>query len=175
MRLPGQFRGFLTAIRALRDRCEGVAAIEFSLIALPFFFLLFVILETGYFFLLSMLLENASAEGARQIRTGIVQKEPTPDEALAALKKRVCDTVYLIKCNDLIFDVRSFTDFSDYKTKSQLAEPDPPPPPAFDPGDPGSTVIVSVKYNWSFMTPLLGSVVDTNQMIATVAFRNEPF
>jgi len=49
-------------LQALRAGRDGVAAIEFSMVALPFFFLLFVILETGYFFLLTILLNGAAVE-----------------------------------------------------------------------------------------------------------------
>jgi Flp pilus assembly protein TadG len=127
-------------LQALRAGRDGVAAIEFSMVALPFFFLLFVILETGYFFLLTILLNGAAVEGARQVRTGQIQQEPTPAESLAALKKRVCDTVYLIPCSDLIFDVQSFTDFPSIANAPIPATQNDA---TFNPGVRGSTVVVT--------------------------------
>ena len=85
-------------MQALRREQDGVAAIEFSMIAIPFFIFLFAILETGYIFLLSILLEGATAEGARQVRTGVV-KVGTP----AVFQNLVCTNMYgMIDCGDFI-------------------------------------------------------------------------
>lgn len=153
---------------------ESVAAIEFSLVAFPFFLLLFMILETGYFFLFAIELEGAAAEGARQIRTGAIQQAATPAAALTNLQTAVCSKIYLSGCSDLIFDVQSYDDFNSI--------PSPPPAPpatqaeaAFLPGNPGSTVVVKLIYNWHFITPLISNIIDTKQLISTVAFRNEPY
>ena len=161
--------------QALCSRRDGVAATEFALVAFPLFFLVFVILETGYFYIFSILLNGAAAEGARQVRTGVVQQELTLELRKAALKKRVCDNVFLIKCGDLIFDVRNFDDFPSSQTDPPDALPETQELAKFEPGNPGSTVIVRVIYPWSFMTPLIEGLVDVKQMIATVAFRNEPY
>ena len=137
-----QMRRSLKKLQAFRDRRDGVAALEFSLVALPLFFLLFVILETGYFFLLSL------------------------------LQTIVCDKVFLIGCSDLIFDVHNFTDFDGITGIPAL--PTTQASATFAPGNPGSTVVVRVIHNWSFITPFIVGVIDVKQMVSTVAFRNEP-
>jgi Flp pilus assembly protein TadG len=158
---------------ALRSRRDGVAAVEFSLVALPFFALLVAILETGYFYFLAVQLQGAAAEGARQVRTGVVQQAETTELALADLKTRVCNNVTSIGCSDLIFDVRSYLNFE--------AISETPPPlilpedAAFLPGSAGSTVVVRVAYTWNFVTPFLKTVIDKKQLVSTITFRNEPF
>ncbi len=52
-----------------RDR-RGATAIEFALIALPFFALMMAILETFLTFFASQTIETAVNRGARLIRTG---------------------------------------------------------------------------------------------------------
>ena len=85
---------------------RGAVAVEFALLAIPFFVVLFGILETGYLFLVAIVLEGATADGARQIRTGFVQQSGDP---LTALSTLVCDNMFnLVTCGDLIFDVRNF-------------------------------------------------------------------
>ena len=53
-----------------RKRREGSNAIEFGLVALPFFLLLFGILEIGLMLLVDALVETAASDAARQVRTG---------------------------------------------------------------------------------------------------------
>jgi Flp pilus assembly protein TadG len=163
-------RKTLNKLRACCDRDDGVAAVEFALVAFPFLFLLFVILETGWFFVLAILIEGAAAEGARQVRTGVVQSAPTP---ATDLQTRVCDNVFfLIGCGDLIIDVNSSVDFTNIVLPSLPATQGGA---TFTPGGPGSIVVVRVIYNWSFLTPFLQDVINIKQMVSTVAFRNEPY
>ena len=55
-----------------RDR-RGATAIEFSLLALPFVFAMFAILEYGYVYLINASMDNAVALSSRLIRTGQAQ------------------------------------------------------------------------------------------------------
>ncbi|WP_460351269.1 TadE/TadG family type IV pilus assembly protein, partial [Pseudoneobacillus sp. C159] len=62
-------------------RREGSNAIEFGLVALPFFLLLFGILEIGLMLLVDALVETAASDAARQVRTGQAQtQELTPEQ-----------------------------------------------------------------------------------------------
>ena len=53
--------------RVLRNE-DGATAVEFALIAAPFFFLLFAMLEVAAVFFTGTVLENAVLEAARQLR-----------------------------------------------------------------------------------------------------------
>ena len=59
--------------RAFRRNNRGSAAVEFSLIAVPFFALFFAIVETGIVFFASQVLETATQDSARMIMTGQAQ------------------------------------------------------------------------------------------------------
>jgi Flp pilus assembly protein TadG len=67
-------RGLRAARAISRDR-RGSVAIEFSLIAIPFFMLLFGVLEVGIIFFGSSMLEKATADAGRLIRTGQAQEQ----------------------------------------------------------------------------------------------------
>ncbi len=160
-------------LQALSRERDGVAAIEFSMIAIPFFIFLLAILETGYIFLLSILLEGATADGARQVRTGVVTAA-TP----AAFQNLVCTNMYgMIDCGNFIYDVRNFTNFADITPE---AVPANQASATFAPGDPGDVVVVRVMYSWNFITPFLENLLGvdaygTRHLVSSVAFRNEPF
>ena len=63
------------SVRALsRDR-RGSVAVEFSFIAIPFFMLLFGVLETGLVFFGNSMLDKATADAARLVRTGQAQAQ----------------------------------------------------------------------------------------------------
>ena len=66
--------GFRSLIRRFIKAKDGVAAVEFALIAAPFFMLLFAILEVAMIFFSSLVLENGVINAARTIRTGEFQK-----------------------------------------------------------------------------------------------------
>jgi len=58
--------------RYLKNR-EGTAAIEFAILAIPFFMLLFAILELAIVFFINSTLTHSVSEASRQIRTGNFQ------------------------------------------------------------------------------------------------------
>ena len=62
--------------------CEdrrGAAAVEFAIIAIPFFFLIFGLLEVCLLFIISTVLEHSISETSRQIRTGQAQESGFTD------------------------------------------------------------------------------------------------
>ena len=60
-------------IGRLIRRGEGAAAVEFALIALPFFALVLVILETGLMMFANAAVQASLTAAARMIRTGQIQ------------------------------------------------------------------------------------------------------
>src|SRR5215813_8073329 len=66
---------------------SGSTLVEFSLIAFPFIVLLFGAFDIGFYYWGSQELENATAYGARLIRTGQVQ---TAGINQAQLKAQIC-------------------------------------------------------------------------------------
>lgn len=184
MRVLSQFE--LRRFRRYRLNSDGATAIEFALLAIPFFMLLFAILELAIIFFISSTLSHAVSESGRQIRTGNFQ-----NCGKAAFKAAVCDKMAgLGSCTKrLRIDVVSASSFS------VITLPDIPTPPVPAPGDPdpvipngdynesasGEPVIVRATYYHSLMLPpeltRLENSPGTGNHVITVstAFRNEPF
>jgi len=179
----------LTRFGGLGRNSSGSSALEFALLAGPFLLLVFGILAVGLLFAANMTLENAVAQGARFIRTGQAQGQGFD---AGKFKSEVCK--YLtspLSCGGLKLDVRTFSSFgssnltnpldSSGNLKSQFS---------YAPGVGGDVVIVRAFYEWGLLATLPIMPIWNNQsvdtrlsnmqngnrlLIATVAFRNEPF
>lgn len=159
-------------------RAEGGAtAVEFALVGLPFLMLIFAIIELGLVFLVSITLETAVADVGRTIRTGQVQ---TGGGTAATFKTAVCNKLSWLgsKCQGALqIDVRTFSDFA--SSSSSSANLTVPTAMNWDPGSPGSIVLVRAYYTWPLITPLLTTGLqsaDGKRIIyAATAFSNEPY
>src|SRR5215469_9985438 len=81
--------------RLIKTEC-GVTMVEFALVALPFFLLLMGAFDIGFYYWGSEELENATAYGARLVRTGQVQAAGMTQ---AQLKGAICSqTAALVGC-----------------------------------------------------------------------------
>jgi Flp pilus assembly protein TadG len=91
--------------RFRRDR-RGSAAVEFSLIAVPFFALFFAIVETGIVFFAGQLLEAGVQDSSRLIYTNQITNTNT---TAAQFKADLCNRVsVLMSCTNLDIDVKYF-------------------------------------------------------------------
>ena len=181
MRLAGLKPSFKPAPwRRLRRDQKGATAVEFAMIAAPFFFLLFAMIEIAAVFFTGTVLENAVLEAARQIRTGQAQ---SGGMSQAGFRQEVCDRIGVVgDCDRLEIDVQVFEDFTDVDQSSPIDGGGQMDTSGFgwDPGDAGDIVLVRVFYRWTLMTPNFGgalSNMEGNQRLITAAtvFRNEPF
>jgi Flp pilus assembly protein TadG len=154
---------------------DGAAAIEFAFVAIPFLVLVFAIIELGLTFLVSMSLENALTNVDRTIRTGALQ---TGGGDAASFRTAVCGEMSWLgsSCASAItLDVRVLPSFADTN--------DLPAPAAtktcFDPGGPGSIVLVRGYYKWPLITPLLqeavGGAAGDRRVTFAAVFTNEPY
>lgn len=161
---------------------EGAAAVEFAMIAFPFFFMMFSILEIGLIFVTDSMLDNAAMETGRLVRTGqAVESALTADE----FKSRLCDRMSLLTadCNArATIDVRPLPQFRGASPPDPLAggEAFDPSELGYDPGGPGNVMLVRVWYRQPLFTPFLAQALSrlddgTTVLMATVAFRNEPY
>jgi len=177
----------MSASARIRDRItrfhrarEGAAAVEFALIAAPFFLLIFATLEVALFFLGSTIIENGVNEAARSIRTGQLQQS---GQTVEDFRGAICERISSVAdCSRIQLDVRTFDSFSSSSMTSPLnadGEIDDTNF-TFDPGGGGDVVVVRVFYDWQLMVPGVVSGM-TNMsgnkrlISATAVFRNEPF
>lgn len=165
--------------RARRDR-SGATAVEFALVAAPFFFLLFAMIETAAVFFTSTVLENAVLETAREIRTGQAQAAGMTRNGF---RDAICDRIEVVgDCDRLEFDVQVFDGFNSVDQSSPVNPDGSLDTGSFgwNPGEAGDIVLVRVFYRWSLLTPNFGGALSNmsgNQRLLSAAtvFRNEPF
>jgi len=159
-------------LRRLVGNGAGGVMLEFAILALPFFILLYGAFDIGFYYWGSEELENATAYGARLVRTGQVQAGGMNQ---TQLKTAICGrTVVLMGCiSRLRLDVRSGQAFANITPPSPLNSSGQLKSDAdfvFSPGAGGDVVLVSTFFDWH----LLLKPSDYILRAATV-MRNEPF
>lgn len=167
-------------IRRFRRDSKAATAVEFGLLAIPFFALLFAILETFLLFFASQAIETATNRGARLIRTGQAQ---TSGYTVAEFKTAICGALNgLLNCEDgLQVDVRTYQFFEQVDMGRPVDEDGNFIQNfVYEPGDGGDVVVVRAFYEWPIYTNLLGLGLANlangkNLIAAATAFRNEPF
>lgn len=172
----GGKRGFLHRFR--RDT-SGTTAIEFGIVATPFFALMIALIEVSLVFFANFTLENAVDKAARLIRTGQAQEQGFSE---AQFKQSICDGVSgVYDCiGGLKLDVTKFSDFAGVSLPDPLdADGELRNDFGFDPGTAGDVIIVRAFYEWSLIANFpggLGNMPSGGRLLtATAAFRNEPF
>jgi Flp pilus assembly protein TadG len=161
-------------------RQDGAAAVEFALIAAPFLALTFAILETAFVFFAGQTLEAAAADSARLIMTGQAQ---SAGFTAGDFKNAVCARIFaLFDCaNGVYVDVKTYTSFSSVVTASPVSNGQlNTGSMAYQPGDVGNIVVVSLYYQWPIYVSMLGdnlSNLNGNKrlLVATSVFRVEPY
>ncbi|HKY09194.1 MAG TPA: TadE/TadG family type IV pilus assembly protein [Candidatus Binatia bacterium] len=183
----------MLASRALRFLCprvtrrfirqnDGAAAVEFGLVAAPFLALIFAIMETALVFFAGQTMETAAADTGRLIMTGQAKALGITDQA--TFKAEVCKRIFaLFDCpGKMLVDVRKYTSLAsadlskpidsttgelknDFKYEQTVA---------------GDLVIVRLFYEYPIYVSQLGlNLTDMGGnkrlLVATSAFRNEPF
>lgn len=187
--------------RYLRSR-DGAAAIEFAILAIPYFMIIFAIIETFVAFSAEQLLSNAVNTLSRKIRTGEItyQLSRDTDKDVTQFRQLVCDEIsVLMVCGSseastpakLYTDVRTFAQFSSIPTtiprvsNADFADIDPSSF-RFTPGGPKTINMMRVFYRWPITVDLVrpfittirpsdGSMPTDFLIIATTAFQNEAY
>ena len=174
---------------------DGVAAIEFAILAVPFFLLLFAIIESCVAFAAEQVLDNAVDDMGRRLRTGQItvgSGQPT-DMTEAEFRAAFCQEIsVMLDCDDKLYlDVRTFTDFSEIplgiprEGGRQYGDLDDS---GFDfaPGGASSINMVRAYYRWQIITDLIrpyitnirpddGSMPSDYLIVGTAAFQNEAY
>ncbi|WP_298159376.1 TadE/TadG family type IV pilus assembly protein [Brevundimonas sp.] len=166
---------------APRPRREGAAAVEFAMVAAPFFFMIFAVLELGLVFLIDSTLENAVLSASRLVRTG---QADTGNISAAQFKTALCAEMSAFQgdcASRAQVDVRVMPQFTDGIPDSPISngvfntgDLD------YDRGQPGDLMLVRVWYTQPLVTPFMQqamSRLNSGDAVISVAtaFRNEPY
>lgn len=163
-----------------RKNEDGATAVEFAMIATPFFILVFAIIEVGAVLFTSTMLENAVLETSRQIRTGQAQEaQMTVDE----FEDQICAHIsFIADCDRIELDVQVFDGFIGMDQSTPLTDDNDLDSSGFgfEMGGAGDIVLVRIFYKWPLFIPSVSSAfanLKDNQRLITAAtvFRNEPY
>lgn len=184
-------RAALRLTRRFKKEEDGATAVEFALVALPFFALLFGIMELAIVFFVNSALVHSTAEAGRLIRVGNFQACGGVDE----FKALVCGNMTgLGNCwKNVRIDV---VEGDSFKTIALPAIPPVQPRDDTKTGDDavpqtpngvynanaaGDTMVIRAVLHYRLALPPLLTRLDNpvgsgaRTMVATTAFRNEPF
>ena len=136
----------------VRREEDGMAAVEFAFIVVPFFTIIFAILETAVGFFAERALQNGTTDAARQLRLGNPQALGSPDSFRTVMCQNT-GVATLFDCSRMKIDLR------------QVAAWDKPTPPqkpdgsfdegqlSFTPGNKESINVLRVYYEWPRIFP----------------------
>ncbi len=163
----------------LRDT-SGATAIEFAMLALPFFAFLYALLGIGYIYITSNTLEDATQMAGRQIRIGEVDASQMTKEQFRSL---ICDSVLVPTQTclaDIVVDVTSDPDISNLDTKAPVTNGVlDPTKEQYNPGIGLDYVIVKAYLPMSSVNSLFALLDAANgpQFVisAVMVFRSEPY
>ncbi|MBY5762219.1 TadE/TadG family type IV pilus assembly protein [Rhizobium laguerreae] len=188
--------------RALARSRDGAAAIEFALLAIPYFLVIFAILETFVAFAAEELVSNGVDTISRRMRTGQITYNlgRTTDMNQAQFRQAFCDEVsILIRCSatevatpsKLYLDVQTFSTFSAIPTTIPKVSTDKyadinPAAFKYTPGGAGTINMLRAYYRWEIITDLVrpyittirpsgGSMPSQYLIVGTAAFQNEQY
>jgi Flp pilus assembly protein TadG len=178
-RAPGG--ALVRQVRRLGRRKDGATVVEFALVIFPFLAILFAIVEIALVFFAGQVLETATADTARRIMTGEVQKAGMSQ---TQFKNALCARVHaLFNCqNGIHIDVKNYSNFTGASVAPPLNEDGELDTSGFgfSPGVQGNIVVVRVAYEWPIYVRDFGfnlaSLPNGKRLLmATAAFRNEPY
>lgn len=177
--------------RAFAADASGVAALEFGILALPFFILVFGIISVGTYFFQVSSVEAAALTAARAIRTGQVQQSQgaytgltTDAQKKAAFLQAFCGAATTLQncMTKTAIIVQSSTLFNSLSSPSctNSGALISNSGTAFTPGTTSNVVMVTVCYPWKPIGGVpyfkVGNLNDGSFLVqATVAFRTEPY
>jgi Flp pilus assembly protein TadG len=189
--------------RRLARSSDGAAAIEFAILAVPYFLIVFAIIETFVAFAAEQLVTNAVNTLGRQLRTGQITynlNRAATDMDVTKFRRAFCNEVnILIQCSEseiatpskLYIDARTFANFGAIPktiprvSTATYADIDPTSF-KFTPGGPSTINMLRAYYRWQVITDLVrpyittirpsnGSLPSDFLIVATTAFQNENY
>lgn len=158
---------------------SGVAAVEFSLVGIPFIFMVIGLIEMSLMFTAQSVLEAATAEASREIRTGAVQQGGGQN----LFSQELCDFAdTFIPCNALQYQVVAMDNFGEAQDfpPATFDEDGNLEDQQFDPGGVSDVVMIRTAYQYPIKTPMFQFMLTNNggtsrTMLSTVVLQTEPY
>jgi Flp pilus assembly protein TadG len=159
-----------------RDR-RGATAVEFAMVAAPFTFMIFAIIQLALYFMVQVTLDNATAIAARQLRTGTTVADGASDASgQKAFAKSICSNMGWLQSQcpaNLTVDVRPLSGGYSGGVSSQAMGA------CYYSGSAGSAVELRSLYKWNLIAAALASSLqgpsaNVAQIQSTEIFQVEP-
>ena len=159
---------------------DGAAAIEFALVAAPFFALLVAILDLALLFFAQSELETAVELVSRQVLTGQALSQGL---TAAQFQQALCPSLPTFTCSNVMVDLQTASSFSNANTSAPTLTYDANGNVTnawqYQIGGPGAIQVMRVMYQWPvFPGPLNLNFANLSNgahlLMATAVFRNEP-
>ena len=171
------------SFRLFRRDERGATAIEFSLVAIPFLAIIFMIVELGLSFTVQQMLVHATEDVSRRFYSGQDTRENTTPEMV---RNRICNTIRiipLVDCNNLYINLDNYGTFSDVPVKNLVTNQGMLGlPTQINLGGPSTINQINVLYRWPVLTNIFyylnPTVKNKNKVLplfTTVTWQNEPF
>lgn len=161
---------------------RGSTAIEFSLLALPFFALVFAIMESSLSFTAQQILANATDDVARDVRTGRFKGSAVTENAV---KGRICDKLSVLVaagCPELEVDLQTYARYSQVPRSIPFKANGDIDTSGFNVRAGPSQSINNIRtfYRWPVIADIMRGKLsnlpdDKTLLYATTTWKNEPF
>jgi Flp pilus assembly protein TadG len=176
-------------LSGLRRSENGATAVEFALVAGPFFFVLGAIAETGLMLFTEYVIQNSVQEAARMVRTGqVTAGDGSILISSSDFKEKICEEVgIIINCDGAVSvyvnNAATFTSLTATIADPLTVGKQPDGSayvPVYQPGAELRAATVIATYDWDFAFPFmdfLGNIGDGSErrLYGLAIFRNEPF
>ncbi|MEO0817899.1 MAG: TadE/TadG family type IV pilus assembly protein [Pseudomonadota bacterium] len=163
--------------RLTRDK-RGATAVEFALVAPVALFMVIAVIEYSLFYFKTSFLKHVLYEASRNVQTGEVQDAVDPQ---AFFRAEYCDdATFLIRCEDVFFDVRAAASLSAITFPNATFNSNGEPTNfVFLPGGANDITTMRVATPYRFFTPFMQDIFQPDGSPAIIVgysvARNEPF
>lgn len=176
----------LSKLFGFKKNEDGATAIEFAMVAAPFFILVFMLIGFAMYFFVMNSLDKGMDQTSRLVRTGQAQKSKM---TVNGFKQAVCNGAGgWIKCNKVEVFVQKFPDWESVAPQACLNASGAQVTNTASGSDligtysgaSSDVVVVTTCYKWEFAQSIpyvkLGNMGDGSMMMqTTTAFRTEPY
>lgn len=199
MKFP-RLTALMHPVKRIRKSESGSTALEFGVLAIPFFMIIVATVETLVAFAGEQILVNAVDKMSRQLRTGEItfNMGRTTDLTEAEFRELFCNEIKIVlSCSNtissdqkLFIDLKNVVNYSDIDvgipkvSSADYAELDTSGF-EYSPGGSGSINVLRVYYKWDVTVDLIRPYITNIRpgaegseyylMVSTMAFRNEGY
>lgn len=169
-------------VRVFARNERAASAVEFAMLGLPLFAVIFAALQTAIVLMAEQELQTAVEESARQVMTGQVTSSSGQSTTMtqAQFQTKVCSyLVALFNCSNLMVNMQTANSFAAASTGAPSSQALQTNQWSYQSGTAGSVVVLQVMYEW----PVIGGIMGYNLsnlsngerlLMATAVFQNEP-